>query len=223
MKKKYKGAIFDLDGTLINSLDDLASSVNITLRHYGFPTFSTEEYRYKVGNGAKKLIERSLPPEKARDEKFVAEALARYKEIYEAHSADATKPYDGIIDALKKLAAGNVFLAVCTNKPEGAARQVVAEMLGGAKFQTVVGDDGRLPIKPDPAKVNLICRELKVNPEDMIFVGDSAVDMETAVNAGCLPVGVLWGFRDSDELKAAGAKILLESPAELLTKVDFVL
>ena len=222
MSMQYKNAIFDLDGTLINSLADLAASVNATLTEYGFPTFTTEEYRYKVGNGAQKLIERSLPPEKAADAAFVQQALTRYKEIYAAHTADKTKPYAGIVDTLTKLYTRGVTLGICTNKPQGAAEEIARTMLEEIPFAVVIGDGGGLPIKPDPAKVQLICRKLNIAPADTVFIGDSAVDMETAVNSGCLPVGVLWGFREREELLAAGAKVLLTEPQELLTKVEFI-
>lgn len=216
MSMQYKNAIFDLDGTLINSLADLAAAVNAVLTNYGFPTFTTDEYRYKVGNGAQKLIERSLPQDKAADPAFVQTALAKFKTIYTAHAAYNTKPYDGIIDTLTELHTRGVTLGICTNKPQGAAEEIARTMLGKIPFAVVIGDGGGLPIKPDPAKVQLICRKLSISPADTIFVGDSAVDMETAVNSGCLPVGVLWGFREREELLSAGAKVLLTKPQELL-------
>ena len=219
---QYKAVIFDLDGTLINSLADLADSVNLMLSSYDFPQHTLEEYRYFVGNGSRKLIERSLPPEKAAAAGFVDQALAKYKEIYEGRILEKTRSYKGIIEMLDKLQEKKIPLAICTNKHMEAADMIVKILFKPGIFQEVIGDRKGYPRKPDPTTVLEIAAKLGVRPEETAYLGDSSVDMQTAVNAGFLPIGVLWGFRGKDELLENGAKVLLERPAELLEKVEFI-
>ena len=219
---QYKAVIFDLDGTLINSLEDLADSVNLMLSSYDFPQHTLEEYRYFVGNGSRRLIERSLPSEKAAATGFVDQALAKYKEIYEGRILEKTRSYKGIVEMLDKLQEKKIPLAICTNKHMEAADMIVKILFKPGIFQEVIGDRKGYPRKPDPTTVLEIAAKLGVRPEETAYLGDSSVDMQTAVNAGFLPVGVLWGFRGKDELLENGAKVLLERPAELLEKVEFI-
>ena len=219
---QYKAVIFDLDGTLINSLADLADSVNLMLSSYDFPQHTLEEYRYFVGNGSRRLIERSLPPEKAAAAGFVDQALAKYKGIYEGRILEKTRSYKGIIEMLNNLQEKKIPLAVCTNKHMEAADMIVKILFKPGIFREVVGDRKGYPRKPDPTTALEIAAKLGVRPEETAYLGDSSVDMQTAVNAGFLPVGVLWGFRGKDELLENGAKVLLERPAELLEKVEFI-
>lgn len=216
---KYKAVIFDLDGTLVNSLDDLADSVNTVLEEYGYPTHPLEKYRIMVGNGIKKLVERALPP--SVSEGTLKEALEKFKKIYAVHQLDKTAPYKGIIDLLKQLQLKNIPLAVCTNKHDEAAKKIIAALFDNSTFKEIIGDLSGLPRKPDPKKVLIIAQNLSVNPAEIVYIGDSSVDMQTAVNAGMLPVGVLWGFRSKEELLENGAELLLTQPADLLSKVEF--
>lgn len=217
----YQAAIFDLDGTLINSLADLANSANAMLESYGFPTHTVDAYRYFVGNGSKKLIERIVPKERARDTAFIDEALARYKDIYAAHTEDTTRPYDGILPMLEALRAKHIPLGICTNKHQSAAESIIADLFPQGMFQSIMGDQKGLPRKPDPTKVLMIAKEFGAVPAAVAYFGDTSVDIDTAKNAGFLPVGVLWGFRPKEELIEHGAKILLDSPAELFEKITF--
>ena len=219
---QYKAAIFDLDGTLIDSLADLADSANAMLASYGFPTHDIDAYRYFVGNGSRKLMERCLPKAKANDAAFVDEALTRYTAIYAEHTQDKTCLYDGIMDMLEKLKALNIPLGICTNKHQSAADAIVAAMFPAGLFNSVMGDQAGLPRKPDPKKVLLMAKDYGVEPQEVAYFGDTSVDMETAVNAGFLPIGVLWGFRPKEELVATGAKVLLANPQELFEKVEFI-
>lgn len=219
---KYKAAIFDLDGTLVDSLEDLADSANAMLVSYGFPQYGLEEYRYFFGNGARKLMERCLPKEKAAEAAFVEEALEAYNRCYEERMLGKTKPYDGILPLLEALQKRGVLLAVCTNKQQFAADAIAEKMFPAGIFREVVGDQKGMPRKPDPAKVLRIAENFGVQPEEVAYLGDTSVDMETARNAGFLPVGVTWGFRPREELVESGAKILLDHPMELLEKVAFV-
>lgn len=215
----YRAAVFDLDGTLLNTLADLAASSNELLASYGMDPHPRQAYRYFVGNGSRKLMERILPdfsPEQIDD------ALARYKEIYERRLTEQTMPYEGIVEMLSELRRRGVRLAVCTNKHISAAEQLIRKFFPSDMFDAFDGDRPGVPRKPDPAHVRFIMETLGVAPEETVYLGDSGVDMQTAVNAGALPVGVLWGFREKDELLENGAEVLISHPSELIGKVDFI-
>lgn len=218
---QYKAVIFDLDGTLVDSLADLSDSVNLMLESYGFPTHEVEKYRYFVGNGSKKLMERTLPRDKAASAEFVEEALAKYKAIYKEHLLEKTRPYNGVRELLAELKSRGIPLAVCTNKHNDAALTIVKILFAPGTFEEVLGDRPGFPKKPNPATPLEIASHLGVKPDEVAYLGDTSVDMETAVHAGFLPVGVLWGFRPEEELVKSGAKVLLKAPLELLEKVEF--
>lgn len=215
----YRAAVFDLDGTLLNTLSDLADSGNELLATYGMPPHPEPAFRYFVGNGSRKLMERILPGKSAEE---IDEALARYKAIYEKRLTAKTKPYAGIAEMLSELKARGIRMAVCTNKHISAAEVLIRKYFPTDIFDAYEGDRPGVPRKPDPAHVNIVLEKMKVRPEETVYLGDSGVDMQTAVNAKALPVGVLWGFREKDELLENGAKILLSQPSELLEKVDFL-
>lgn len=218
---QYKAVIFDLDGTLVDSLADLSDSVNLMLESYGFPTHEMEQYRYFVGNGSKKLMERTLPRDKAASAEFVEEALAKYKAIYKERLLEKTRPYNGVRELLAELKSRGIPLAVCTNKHNDAALTIVKILFAPGTFEEVLGDRPGFPKKPNPATPLEIASHLGVKPDEVAYLGDTSVDMETAVHAGFLPVGVLWGFRPEEELVKSGAKVLLKAPLELLEKVEF--
>ena len=218
---QYKAVIFDLDGTLVDSLADLSDSVNLMLESYGFPTHEMEQYRYFVGNGSKKLMERTLPRDKAASAEFVEEALAKYKAIYKEHLLEKTRPYNGVRELLEELKSRGIPVAVCTNKHNDAALTILKILFAPGTFEEVLGDRPGFPKKPNPATPLEIASHLGVKPDEVAYLGDTSVDMETAVHAGFLPVGVLWGFRPEEELVKSGAKVLLKAPLELLEKVEF--
>ncbi|WP_315373548.1 HAD family hydrolase [uncultured Selenomonas sp.] len=218
---QYKAVIFDLDGTLVDSLADLSDSVNLMLESYGFPTHEVEKYRYFVGNGSKKLMERTLPRDKAASAEFVEEALAKYKAIYKERLLEKTRPYNGVRELLEELKSRGIPLGVCTNKHNDAALTIVKILFAPGTFEEVLGDRPGFPKKPNPATPLEIASHLGVKPDEVAYLGDTSVDMETAVHAGFLPVGVLWGFRPEEELVKSGAKVLLKAPLELLEKVEF--
>jgi HAD hydrolase, family IA, variant 1 len=218
---QYKAVIFDLDGTLVDSLADLSDSVNLMLESYGFPTHEVEKYRYFVGNGSKKLMERTLPRDKAASAEFVEEALAKYKAIYKERLLEKTRPYNGVRELLEELKSRGIPLGVCTNKHNDAALTIVKILFAPGTFEEVLGDRPGFPKKPNPVTPLEIASHLGVKPDEVAYLGDTSVDMETAVHAGFLPVGVLWGFRPEEELVKSGAKVLLKAPLELLEKVEF--
>ena len=218
---QYEAAIFDLDGTLVDSLADLADSANATLYAHGFPVHEVEAYRYFVGDGTRKLMERILPQEYAADMGFVEQFMTEYKERYERNLLHKTKPYNGIMEMLKELHRCGIPMAVCTNKHQTAAEMIVGMLFPHDMFREIIGDQEGLPRKPDPQKVLHIMRNFGVTGEQTAYFGDTDVDMDTARNARAFAVGVLWGFRPEEELVAHGADILLTHPMELFEKVMF--
>ena len=215
---KYRAAVFDLDGTLLNTLADLTDSGNELLASYGLPPHTEQEYRYFVGNGSRKLMERILPGEPPQR---IDEALSRYKAIYERRLTAKSKPYDGILNMLAALRKRGVKLAVCTNKHISAAEALIQTCFPTNLFDAFEGDKPGVPRKPDPAHVRILLDKLGVASEETVYLGDSGVDMQTARNTGTLSVGVLWGFREKDELLENGAEVLLSHPSELMEKVEF--
>ena len=214
MKKKIKAILFDLDGTLLNTIDDLANAVNYTLTTLNYPTFAVDEYKYKVGNGMRKLIERSLPENHKTDQE-IDKALSVFMPYYNKHKMDKTAPYDGIKELLEELKKRGIKTAVVTNKAHSAAKPLIDEVFSGL-FDEVTGQKDGVPTKPNPIAVFNTVDALGVTADECLFVGDSGVDMQTAKNAGIFAVGVLWGFRKADELNQNGADALISIPMQLL-------
>jgi phosphoglycolate phosphatase len=215
----FRAVIFDLDGTLLDTLEDIADSANSVLRRRGFPAHPTDEYRYFVGDGVRKLIERILPPEK-RTETFVDLCLAEMRQEYGGRWNVKTRPYDGVPELLDSLRGHGVKRAVLSNKPDDLTRACVDELLSDWSFDVVAGYGGEIPHKPDPTGALEVARRLGVNPDRIAMVGDSDIDMRAAVDAGMYPVGATWGFRPREELAAAGALELLDRPLDLLAVID---
>lgn len=205
--------LFDLDGTLVDSLADIADALDVVLRELGHPTHSLEAYRRFVGEGARELVRRALPSGAASQ---LDDALARYKARYRAHLVEKTRPYEGIPELVAALRARGVPLAVVTNKPHDAAIEVVDWLFDRGTFEIVLGQKDGVPHKPDPTGPRSILRALDVAPSDALFVGDSDTDMRTARNAGMRAVGVTWGFRTRAELEASGAEHLVDHPREIV-------
>lgn len=215
---KYKAVIFDADGTIINSINDLAASGNMLLAEYNRPPHTVEEVCYLVGNGSRVYVERLFPD---FNEKQIDKAFARYVELYEAHKFDTTRPYDGIDEMIRGLTERGIKLAVFTNKHIDAARLIIDKLFPAQTFSMVIGDMPGIELKPSPKGALYIAEQFGLKPEECAFMGDTKMDMQTAVNAGMLPVGVLWGFRKRDELEDNGAKVILSKPMELFDKVEF--
>lgn len=216
----YKAVVFDLDGTLINSVDDLGSAVNRTLQANNLPTHELGEYNKFIGDGAEMMVKRALPEDK-RDEETVKKCLKQFLDDYFENYTVHTKPYPGISSLLDALEKKNIKFAVLTNKPNAVSQKIVEELFPDRHFELVVGQKEGLARKPDPSGALLISKTLRIKPEDIVYLGDSGVDMQTAKSAGMLPVGVLWGFRDFDELKSNGADILIDKPTDILKLVEF--
>jgi len=207
--------VFDLDGTLINSLEDLADSANHVLEQHGFPTHPVDAYRYFVGDGVRKLIERILPPEERTDAQ-IEQCKAEFVAYYKIHMEDKTSVYEGITDLLKALKARGLKIAVATNKVHVAVEPLMAKYFPGIHFDSMIGQREGIPVKPHPQIMCDILKETGCQPSEALHVGDTATDMQLAHNAGVTPVGVLWGYRPLEELQEAGAKFIISRPEELL-------
>ena len=212
---KYRAIIFDLDGTLLDTLEDIADSMNSMLSHYGFPEHDLDSYRYFVGEGVEMLVRRSLPEDKL-DKGFIDQCISKMKEEYGKRWANKTRPYPGIPAMLDALTRRGILMAVLSNKPEEFTKLVIASLLPQWHFHIVLGSGASYPKKPDPTAALMVAQTVKIPPQEFLFLGDSSTDMKTAVNAGMHPVGALWGFRTADELTASGAQALLEHPGDLL-------
>lgn len=214
----FKAVMFDLDGTLLDTLDDIADSANKILTRHGYPTHSNDDYRYFVGDGVRMLVRRVLP-ESARSDQLMEKMHREFREEYGRNWKAKTKPYDGVPEMLDGLAARRLKFAVLSNKPDDFTKQCVKELLPMWRFDIVLGHHDRLPPKPDPTGALQIADQLGIAPEKFLYLGDTATDMKTAVRAGMFPVGVLWGFRPLSELKAGGARAIIEKPQDVFTLI----
>lgn len=211
--------IFDLDGTLLDTLEDLARAGNHVCAQHGWPTYPIDTYRYKVGNGMVKLAERLIPAEYAGDGRVLQQVLNEFRAYYDEHKEDHTRPYPGIESALDRLQEAGIHLAVLTNKDHAAAAPLVARMFGPHRFDVVQGHIAGYDPKPAAPITQLVLEQLGADPANALYVGDSNVDVETGHNAGLPVAGVSWGFRGRDELAAAGADFIADTPDELVTIV----
>ena len=207
-------AIFALDGTLLNTLGDIAASANFALAANHLPTHSLECVRQFVGNGIRRLIERACPADASPD--LLEQVSADFCRHYARHCADTTAPYPGIPELLEGLRQRGILTAVVSNKADFAVQQLCAQFFPG-QFDAVVGEREGIRRKPAPDSVQVILSQLHVDVEDAIYIGDSEVDVETSRNAGIRCLAVTWGFRDRGGLRQAGAQHLVDSPAEILT------
>ena len=212
-----RGCIFDLDGTLTNTLESLTYSVNLTMKEMGLPSITMDQCRRFVGEGARKLIERTLRACGDENLSRLEEGLKVYGRIFHDNCTYHVTPYQGIPELLQSLKEKGVLLAVLSNKPHEQAVKVVKEIFGERWFDYVSGQQEGIEKKPDPAGVIHIMETLKLTNEECLYVGDSEVDVRTGNNAGVRTIIVSWGFRTREELKEAGARTVIDSPLELLS------
>jgi len=207
-------AIFDLDGTLLNTIADLATATNQALDACGFPTHPIETYPFFVGNGINKLFERALPAE-ARTEENVLRIRAHFLPYYDEHNADLSHPYPGIPQLLENLQAAGIQVAVASNKYHRATEKLIRHYFPTIRFSAILGQREGVPIKPHPQIVEDILALVPVSKEEVIYIGDSGVDMQTALNAGVESIGVTWGFRPREELLQYSPTHLADTAKEI--------
>ena len=208
----YKGVIFDLDGTLLDTIADIGNSTNLMLRGYGFPEHDKAAYKLMVGNGFRDLVKKALPEGK---EDLVDEAYDKFVYYYDAHYMDETVPYPDIADLLKDLQDEGIKMGVNSNKRDDYTKALLASLFQGITFVEVVGQREGLRTKPYPDGAEVILEAMGLAKEEVVFVGDTKVDIATGKNAGLKTIGCLWGFRDEAELKEAGADYIVSDPKEI--------
>jgi phosphoglycolate phosphatase len=215
MVANYSAVLFDLDGTLLDTLTDIANSANAVLADHGFPTHPVASYRTFVGDAVAMLFRRALPADTVQPDR-IAQCIEQFRVAYESNWNVHTRPYPQVRELLGALETRQIKMAVLSNKPDVFTQRCVAEFLPGIRWEVVVGQRDTVPRKPDPTAAREIAATLKVRPDRFLFVGDTGVDMRTARAAGMRPIGVLWGFRPRHELVENGAETLLERPFDLL-------
>jgi phosphoglycolate phosphatase len=210
-----KLAIFDLDGTLLNTIGDLADAVDYVMRSRNLPEHTNAEYRQMVGGGIKRLVERALPEELSNNEQYVEECVMQFRRYYVDNIDRHTVPYEGMPELLRKLQSMGMKLAVASNKFQHGTDRLVAKFFGDIEFVAVEGNREGAPLKPDPAIIHNILRKAGIEGNDAVMIGDSGIDIRTAAAAGIDSIGVSWGFRFAEELYEAGATNVATTMEEL--------
>jgi len=213
---RFKAVIFDLDGTLLDTIEDLTDAMNAALAAMGFPERSVAECKKLVGDGLDTYVRRALPPGAADDPQAAARLKALMRAEYKVRQDHKTKPFEGIEDMLAAVNRMALPMAVLSNKPHDSTLAVMNRYFPKLDFRAIIGARDGVPVKPDPASALEIARLLNVRPAETAYVGDTNTDMRTAVAAGMFSIGALWGFRTAEELLANGARALVEKPADLL-------
>ena len=214
MKLTKRYAIFDLDGTLLDTLDDLTDSMNYILGKHNFPLRTRDEVRNFVGNGVRKLVERAVPPEYKADEEFIDKFYDDFSLYYNSHSDIKTSPYPGTLGMLDKLLHSGFDIAIVSNKIDSAVKSLSAKFFG-ERIKSAIGEKPSIRHKPEPDMVFMAMEEMGADKENSIYIGDSEVDIQTAKNAGIPCISVLWGFKDRKFLEDSGAMAIVESMEEL--------
>ncbi len=214
VRMKTQAIIFDLDGTLLNTLTDIANAINAALSKHNLPTHPENDYKSMIGNGLKKLVERAVGPDNMS---IFPEVLADAHTEYSKRLDETTAPYPGIIELLEDIARMGIPMAILSNKPHELTLESVKAYFPDTPFSAVAGAKPDVPLKPSADAAFALCKELNVTPDKTVFVGDSQMDIMTAVNADMFSVGVLWGFRTKEELIETGASVVIEKPNELLS------
>ncbi len=213
---RYKAALFDLDGTVLDTLEDLADATNTVLTAHGYPTHTVDAVRSFVGNGIGNLIRRALP--EGTDEAKIHTVLGDFKKYYAEHCADKTKPYDGVLEMLQTLRAAGIQTAVVSNKADFAVKALADHYFAGL-FDVAVGEREGVARKPAPDSVFEVMRDLGVISAECVYIGDSDVDVLTAKNTDIDGIFVTWGFRSADCLRQSGATVIVNSVSELTERI----
>lgn len=211
-----RAVLFDLDGTLLDTLEDLADAVNAALAMLGFPAHPVDAYRFFVGDGVETLMRRVLPAAAASDGVLLSRAVDLQRAEYRTRWHAKTRPYPGIPQLLAELERRHVPMAILSNKPDAFVDEMVRHFLPGVRFEAARGARPGVPVKPDPGSALEVAAEMGVRPADFLYLGDTNTDMRTALGAGMMPVGALWGFRTERELRESGAVELVARPMDLV-------
>ncbi len=211
-----RAVLFDLDGTLLNTLADIAAAVNHALRETGQPPHPVDAYTAMVGSGLRETVRRALPADTAEDTDLLDRCVALMSRAYRAEPARRTVPYQGIPELLEELAERSIPAGVLSNKSDELVRTIVSGTLPEVRFAVVRGLADDAPAKPDPTSALRAAEALRAEPSEILLVGDSEIDMQTARNAGMVPVGVAWGFRAVEDLRSAGARHIVMQPGEIV-------
>ena len=213
---KFKGVIFDLDGTLLDTIEDLSDSMNAVLEEKGLPVHPVNSYKIFVGDGVEVLVERALPEKYRMDKLFLEDCVEKMRFIYNKNSRNKTKPYKGIPELLNELKKKGYRMGILSNKPDDATQSVVQHYFEPGLFDSVIGRKPEYPKKPAPDGALKVMRDLGLSPEEVFYLGDTSTDMQTAVGAGFFPAGALWGFRGAEELIEHGARAIFKNPADII-------
>jgi phosphoglycolate phosphatase len=215
----FKAVLFDLDGTLLYTLKDVADAMNKALVRFGFSPHPVDAYKYFIGESVETEARRALP-ESARDPEFVRKVAAYSEEIYDKCWGDNTHPYPGIPELLTELPRRGLSLVILSNKNDRFTKVMVEKILSQWRFKIIQGALPNVPLKPDPIMALQIAKKLRIPPEQFLYLGDTSTDMKTAVASGMFPVGCLWGYRTADELLQSGAKAIIDNPLDVLKLLD---
>ncbi|MBR5236304.1 MAG: HAD family hydrolase [Clostridia bacterium] len=216
-----KGVIFDLDGTILNTIDDLVAAMNRMLVSFGYPPREDMDFQKQaIGYGARNYVKKCMPASEQENDAQIDKCLAAYYEDYRANSSVKTKPYEDINAVLTFLKSHRIKIGVLSNKPDGATKALVKKWFGAYDFDCVYGERENVPPKPHKGAPLSIAKEMGLTPSEIAFVGDSEVDMQTGVAAGMIPLGVLWGFRTKEQLLSGGAQFLAVTPKDLITIIE---
>lgn len=214
---KYKGIIFDLDGTLLDTIQDISDSVNEVLTLYGYPNFNYDEYKLKVGNGLRNLFINSVP--EGTDDIILEDSYKLFLESYDKNYQNKTLPYEGIVEMLDEIDRMGIKIAINSNKRNDYTYKLALKFFENVSFVAIYGERNDIPRKPDPTAAIEILKFMDLEPEEVLYIGDSKTDIMTSTNAGMDGMGVLWGFRSYEELNKYGAKYIVSSPMEIVNIV----
>lgn len=213
-----KAVLFDLDGTLLDTVHDIADKVNQTLTHFGYPTLTVTQIMQRIGNGSKMLIKNSIGVPVSEEHFNIV--LGWFLKLYAGEPDAKTKPFDGILQVLQILKERGYKLAIVTNKPQPATDKICRELLSFVGFDKIIGQSGTVKCKPDKTATLNLLNELNVQPENAYFVGDGETDVLTAINANINGIAVLWGYRTKEQLSDAGARVFANKPSDLLSLIS---
>ena len=216
----FKVVIFDLDGTLLNTLEDIADCTNEVMKQNDFPISELSRYNYFVGNGIEDMVRSALPESERNNDSFVKKCTLEFANIYKDGWKNKTSIYDGILDLIRIIKSKNMKIAILSNKPDNFTKETIAHFFKDTEFDAIWGKKDEFPLKPSPESALALIKKLNVKAADVLYVGDTSIDMITAESSGFTSVGVLWGFRTEKELEVSGAQYIVKHPKEIIKIIE---